>query len=166
MNLKACPICGQQFDDVPEVYVSEYEPFTSIGLDAMRGLSAWGVYDSDKVVLHQYEGIVHWQWRGQDRLTKMVIWNQESWEQERHAALAQPQPCNHDGCTSQDAYPCWLEPSSAAPDEWLCPDHMAEQGFCVGCGNFAAGTEGFDFWHRGLCDNCWYEIRDETEDEF
>jgi len=39
-------------------------------------------------------------------------------------------------------------------EEWYCWEHMRDQGFCPGCGNFWAGIESFDFSRSGYCENC------------
>ncbi len=68
-------------------------------------------------------------------------------------------------CGSKGADHYWLPDSDPAvdpPDDVLCAEHAA-LWYCLGCGNFSAGTEGFDFLHRGYCDNCSFTIRAEEE---
>lgn len=63
-------------------------------------------------------------------------------------------PCDQRGCPNA-GQPCWLSDDDVeTPSFHYCWDHMAEQGFCVGCGRFWAGIERFDFNPRGLCENC------------
>ncbi|KPV52035.1 hypothetical protein SE17_17880 [Kouleothrix aurantiaca] len=71
--------------------------------------------------------------------------------------------CNHAGCT-RFGFPCWL-PGDRTPSEHLCSIHIHDSGYCVGCGQFCAGLESFDFSPRQLCDNCsWEEYHDDDED--
>ena len=72
--------------------------------------------------------------------------------------------CQHPGCQYQ-GLECWLPENFDKADEILCPEHAEEAGYCRYCGWFAAGTEGFDFYHRGLCDNCWFGVEDEEDEE-
>jgi hypothetical protein len=50
------------------------------------------------------------------------------------------------------------------PHEYLCTEHAVEQGYCAYCGDFAAGTNGFDYIHPGACDKCHDEISSEIDD--
>lgn len=75
--------------------------------------------------------------------------------------------CTVEGCP-HPAIPCWLPDSDYGvddPDDLLCADHCAEQGYCWGCGRFYAGMESFDFNPRGLCENCADEFAKPDEDE-
>lgn len=72
------------------------------------------------------------------------------------------QPCQEDGCENRGE-PCWIE-SAATPDEWYCAEHMHKHGFCIGCGQFYAGIESFDFG-PGWCDNCAPEFEEEYDDD-
>jgi hypothetical protein len=67
--------------------------------------------------------------------------------------------CGHPYCQS-DGMECHLN-DDADTVEWFCPEHCFEHGFCFGCGNFWAGTEGFDFSESHLCDDCESEVADE-----
>ncbi len=56
-----------------------------------------------------------------------------------------------------------LRDGFADAHDYYCSEHAGEYGYCWSCGEFSAGTEGFDFRRpRGLCDNC----RDEFEHDF
>lgn len=48
--------------------------------------------------------------------------------------------------------------------EWYCYEHMRDQGFCPGCGNFWAGVESFDFSRSGYCENCEGDNSDFDDD--
>jgi hypothetical protein len=54
--------------------------------------------------------------------------------------------------------PCYLLPLDEEPNNYYCLEHAEENGYCRECGLFAAGTEGFDFLHRGVCDGCHEEL--------
>jgi hypothetical protein len=42
---------------------------------------------------------------------------------------------------------------------YLCPDCLKADGdFCLRCGCFASGTEGFDIVHPGYCNSCIEEM--------
>ena len=49
------------------------------------------------------------------------------------------------------------------PDEILCSEHANKRGYCRGCGEFWAGTNGFDFIHPGLCEFCDRDNRDNDD---
>ena len=66
--------------------------------------------------------------------------------------------CDHKGCESKDAFACFIDGDE--PEEHLCAEHAPDAGYCIGCGNFYAGTHEFDFLHPGWCGNCHSEIRD------
>lgn len=71
-------------------------------------------------------------------------------------------------CGSKHANYYWLpdsDPAKDPPDEVLCPDH-AKLWYCLGCGNFCAGQNSFDFVHPGYCDNCAHEIQEGEDDEY
>ena len=74
---------------------------------------------------------------------------------------AETHVCEHDDCTStetqQFVYPIGDEST------WLCDDHIADGGFCIGCHHFCAGTEDYDFSPLpGWCGECYDELRYET----
>jgi hypothetical protein len=80
--------------------------------------------------------------------------------------------CENEGC-SHKGFACYLpgdyneETKEFQEDsiEYLCCEHAEEQGYCMGCGTFIAGT-GMEFRNNGYCDNCWDEIRaSEFDDE-
>ena len=70
--------------------------------------------------------------------------------------------CNEWGC-NRIGFPCWLSPTDARPYEYLCWQHIEDSGFCVGCGQFWAGIESFDFRRSQLCDNCASEVEDDDD---
>lgn len=74
----------------------------------------------------------------------------------------QRMPCDEPGCTSTDTIACFLM-AEDEPDGYYCAEHAAGS-FCLGCGQFWAGNESFDFNPRGLCDNCDVEIDDPDDD--
>jgi hypothetical protein len=46
----------------------------------------------------------------------------------------------------------------------LCPDCLkADGGFCLSCGCYASGSEGFDIVHPGYCNSCMDEFE---QDDF
>jgi len=73
--------------------------------------------------------------------------------------------CENEGC-SHKGFAChlageWNEETKDFDEdsiEYLCPTHAEEQGYCMGCGTFIAGT-GMEFRNNGYCDNCYDEIR-------
>lgn len=70
-------------------------------------------------------------------------------------------------CGAKHADHYWLpgsDPSTQPPDDVLCREH-ASLWYCLDCGAFCAGTESFDFLHRGYCDNCDSANRAEEEYE-
>ncbi len=79
--------------------------------------------------------------------------------------------CENEGCSHYATVKCELDYQDEKTDEWkvqtewLCCDHANEEGYCMGCGTFIAGT-GMEFTNNGYCDNCWDEIKsNEMEDE-
>lgn len=60
--------------------------------------------------------------------------------------------CQQEGCSAEGWY-C-EPPGKDAPDEWYCPKHANQNGYCSACGGFFAGIESFEFRPDGLCDNC------------
>jgi hypothetical protein len=75
-------------------------------------------------------------------------------------------PCQHAGC-DHPGIPCVLASGDGTfdnPDQWLCPGHASEAGYCPGCGWFSAGT-GHPFDDLGWCDNCLAELDDDDDDE-
>lgn len=80
----------------------------------------------------------------------------------RIGAVQERPRCKHPGC-HKAGFPCLLVPGQR-PHEYLCTEHAIEQGYCAYCGDFAAGTSGFDFVHPGTCDACNGEIKSEVDD--
>jgi protein gp37 len=65
-----------------------------------------------------------------------------------------------EGCHSkrQGIVQCFLHDNGTdIPDEILCSDCAAGEGYCYQCGRYSAGTTGFDFVHQGICDSCYQE---------
>lgn len=77
--------------------------------------------------------------------------------------------CAEDGCWTKGD-PCYLDPCSDTPYEWVCCQHAHEAGYCYMCGCFWAGAESFDFNPSGLCPNCQSEADendyDREEDDY
>lgn len=75
--------------------------------------------------------------------------------------------CGFPGCRDF-GNPCWLpDDIYSRPSEHFCAAHMYDQGYCVGCGQFWAGIESFDFSRTGLCDNCeWSERLDDDHSDY
>jgi len=81
--------------------------------------------------------------------------------------------CENEGCSHYATVKCELDYQDEITNEWkvqtewLCCEHANEEGYCMGCGTFIAGT-GMEFTNNGYCDNCWDEIKyneiDEEED--
>lgn len=71
--------------------------------------------------------------------------------------------CDEEGCTSivTNAYHYPTEPEDQVT--WLCDDHAAQNGFCLGCMHFSAGTDDYDFSTiKGWCGECVEELRYEN----
>lgn len=159
--MEKCPWCGQEFEDMPTVHVRNMEPFTAIA--PMEGLAAWGVYAENKEVIHQKDGIVHWRWGEQDRLTEMVEFDGNRLAIMREYWEGHPQPCSHESC-EHEGMACYLNTLDDTPHEWYCEEHAHEHGYCALCGFFNAGFESFDFDPDGWCESCREEIEMEFED--
>jgi len=80
---------------------------------------------------------------------------------ETNVGTFERQVCEVEGC-DELGEPCWIE-SRDKPDTWVCAEHMHQQGFCIGCGQFYAGIESFDFG-PDWCDNCAPEFEEEEYD--
>jgi len=79
--------------------------------------------------------------------------------------------CEEEGCSHDATVKCVLDYLDEETNEWkeqvewFCTDHANEEGYCMGCGTFIAGT-GMEFTNNGYCDNCFDEIRsNDIEDE-
>jgi hypothetical protein len=79
-----------------------------------------------------------------------------------NVGIFERQPCQEEGC-EKPGEPCWIE-SPNEPDEWYCAEHMFKNGFCIGCNQFYAGIESFDFG-PGWCSNCASEFEEEEYDD-
>lgn len=79
---------------------------------------------------------------------------------------AAPTPCEHPGCT-RPGFECrnFAVDDAEFPPEYYCGEHAPEHGYCAMCGDFVAGTNGFDFLHIGLCDHCHDEVINEQFDD-
>jgi hypothetical protein len=85
--------------------------------------------------------------------------------------------CEEENCTSTEAE-AYIWPVTAPGEKeevWFCHDHAIENGFCVWCRHFGAGSEDYDFsGHKGYHRECWDELRyevgesdeDEDDDEY
>lgn len=82
----------------------------------------------------------------------------------RHHHKPKQHPCMEDGCKSTEGIACFYEVGDQ-PDVYYCWEHIVQNGFCRGCGQFWAGVDSFDFQHYGWCDNCWDQVS-EPESEF
>jgi len=67
-----------------------------------------------------------------------------------------------EGCTEPALGCCY--PDDDQPSEFYCCTHAAENGFCWLCGTFCGGLESFEFFHPGLCDQCYDQIQHENGD--
>lgn len=78
--------------------------------------------------------------------------------------------CENEGCSHYATVKCELDYQDEKTNEWkvqtewLCCDHANEEGYCMGCGTFIAGT-GMEFRNNGYCDNCWDEIKSNEIDD-
>lgn len=78
--------------------------------------------------------------------------------------------CEDEGCSHYAAVKCDLDYQDEKTNEWktqtewLCCDHAEEQGYCIGCGTFIAGT-GMEFTNNGWCDNCYDQIKENDFDD-
>ncbi len=71
--------------------------------------------------------------------------------------------CMEEGC-GNIGFECYLPDDGDEASYAYCAEHAFDNGFCKRCGQFWAGIESFDFG-KGYCDNCQYELDDETDDE-
>lgn len=74
--------------------------------------------------------------------------------------------CDMSGCHRSNL-PCFLPDDLDRPSEYLCAEHAHQAGYCIGCGQFSAGIESFDFRvrYQGYCDNCAHQMEGEDERE-
>jgi len=78
--------------------------------------------------------------------------------------------CEDEGCSHFATVKCDLDYQDEKTNEWkvqtewLCCHHAEEQGYCMGCGTFIAGT-GMEFSNNGNCDNCYDQIRENDFDD-
>lgn len=95
----------------------------------------------------------------------MIPWDLPEERAENIEHICENEECSHKG------FACWL-PGDYNEDkgefeedsiEYLCAEHAKEQGYCIGCGEFIAGT-GMEFRNNGFCDNCYDEIRSDSDD--
>lgn len=80
--------------------------------------------------------------------------------------------CEHEGCTSartEAFYWPVVEPGEK-DDVWFCYEHAIENGFCIWCNHFGAGSDDYDFsGHRGFHRDCYEALQHETgelDDEY
>jgi hypothetical protein len=86
---------------------------------------------------------------------------------------AAPEPCcQHEGC-AEPAMLCtcsYAEEEGDWDDEFFCPAHAPQHGYCACCGDFWAGITTFEV--SGYCEHCLVEIEadrddgDDTEDYY
>ena len=76
--------------------------------------------------------------------------------------------CKQENCTDTSTIECRM--IDGLIDGQYCRHHAQLNGFCFWCGDFAAGTEAFDFIVPGLCEPCQEGLRaeewDDEEEEF
>lgn len=84
--------------------------------------------------------------------------------------------CEAENCTStetQEYHNGFADPEII---EWLCTEHAIDNGYCLMCQNFGAGSEDYDFsefrgGHKGYHVECWNDLRadagefDDEDDE-
>jgi len=75
-------------------------------------------------------------------------------------------PCDVIGCELDGTACFYPDNETDLPNNWYCPTHAPQHGFCWGCGLFWGGCESFDFAAarggiQGLCPNCTDAVRDE-----
>jgi len=87
-------------------------------------------------------------------------------EKEEDIHICENEGCSHKGfaCRLDGDYDEQTKTFGEDQIEYLCCEHAKEQGYCMGCGEFIAGT-GMEFHNNGYCDNCYDEIRSDTMDE-
>lgn len=81
--------------------------------------------------------------------------------------------CEEENCTSMEAeqYEWPVTEPGEKSEVWFCYDHAIENGFCVWCHYFGAGSDDYDFsGHKGYHRECWdelrYEVGESDEDEY
>lgn len=161
---KKCPKCLKPFEEVYTVHTTSKEPFT--GVNPMEGLTAYGAYQAEKELLCHVGNYVHFRFLsdGEERLVRMVEFNQEVLADSHRSHWNNPLPCEHEGCKVL-GIPCYINWIDDDPNGWYCSEHAYENGFCSSCGIFHAGIERFDFFNPlGMCDNCRDQIESETDD--
>lgn len=73
--------------------------------------------------------------------------------------------CGHEGCTNRDVVEWSIGGYDPQPVFFFCPEHAAEFGFCIWCGNFIGGTEDiFLTGQVGLCFECFYQMEEESRE--
>lgn len=159
-----CPVCMKFVEESFTVHNNNLEPFTSI--DPIEGLVAWGGYGVARTVLHQSDYSVHFKFdhSGAEHLVFMKKYFPDQIAAIRQHHEDHPQACDHEGCTTLGS-PCYMPWEMEEPEAYYCAEHEVEEGYCASCHTFAAGTEGFDFEHKGLCDACYAAFGDEIDSE-
>lgn len=81
-------------------------------------------------------------------------------EKEEDIHICENEECSHKGfaCRLPGDYNEETKEFGEDEVEYLCATHAEEQGYCMGCGEFIAGT-GMEFANNGYCDNCYDEIK-------
>lgn len=76
--------------------------------------------------------------------------------------------CEEEGCQSflTTEYHWLFAPPGEPKTIWLCGEHAVENGFCLWCRNFAAGSEDYDFSPlKGYHRDCYDELRAELGED-
>ena len=73
--------------------------------------------------------------------------------------------CDHEGCESTDTVVYdWPHDDDS---ENLCDEHAKAHGFCLGCQQYCAGHESYDFSSiPGYCSDCVSQIQSEWAEEY
>jgi hypothetical protein len=161
-----CPSCQKTFDKIYPVPTNSLEPFTSV--EVFAGLEAYSAIWVQKEIVCTTAEWLHIRFveDGEERLIKMEKFDQQAWVERRQYHDEHRQPCEHEDCTIQTGQSCYMRWTDMEPESWYCAPHAQENGFCINCGLFSAGTEDFDFSPVGLCGSCNQMLEDEFGDAF
>jgi hypothetical protein len=165
-SMYKCPGCGKGFEQAYTVHSTSQEPFTAV--EPREGLAAYGGYTVAKMLLCNQGGAVHFRFEhsGEERLVRIVPYNQASIEEQKRLNARPPKQCEHAGC-DREGMAMYLLPLETVPHEWFCAAHAHEHGYCWSCQIFNAGFEEFDFADSGLCGDCQLDyIANDDEDDY
>jgi hypothetical protein len=73
--------------------------------------------------------------------------------------------CEEEGCTSTqtEAFELPVVEPGEESVVWFCYEHAIENGFCIWCNHFGAGSEDYDFsGHKGFHRDCYEALQYET----